>query len=711
LQPLYILDLSMNKIGSRNARLAHYYFPVLITGILVISVSFLTRLLLLIKTAADVHWSFTNIAGIFGMGLLYDFTVASYIIIPMILHLWWMNERIYSPRWKWPVAAIAAGIILLLLLTDLVPKDFNEDLRKILIRYCMFRLGIFVFLALAGHRMRLYWRKAVLVLDIAITCFVLLFNATAEWYFWNEFGVRYNFIAVDYLVYTTEVIGDVWESYPVGWLMAGMGLCSMLLVWMIRRPLTRTIEQPPAFMLRSLAALAFLCLPLAAYWTVNSQFRQFSKNEYVNELAGNGMFEFGTAFRHNELDFFKFYRTLPDSTAFTILHKQLQTPGSRFTSNNVFNIERDITYKEPEKQLNVVLISVESLSADFMHAFGNTGNITPNLDSLAHESIFFTNLYASGTRTVRGLEALSLSIPPTPGQSIVKRPGNEDLFSLGAVFHSKGYTTQYIYGGYSYFDNMAYFFSHNGYKVIDRDALKPAEVHYANIWGVADEDLFSLALHRLDSNYAAARPFFAHIMTVSNHRPFTYPDGRIDIPPSRQVREGAVKYTDYAIGKFIREARQKPWFDHTIFVIVADHCAGSAGSVALPVTGYHIPMLIYSPANISAQVTNRLTAQIDIAPTILGLLKFSYRSKFFGQDVFAVPEDRQRAFISTYQGLGYLKDKRLVIQSPIRTVKEFIPDFANGQATETPLTDSLVQEAIAYYQCASWLIRHKGYGK
>ncbi|MEJ0104958.1 MAG: sulfatase-like hydrolase/transferase [Bacteroidota bacterium] len=129
--------------------------------------------------------------------------------------------------------------------------------------------------------------------------------------------------------------------------------------------------------------------------------------------------------------------------------------------------------------------------------------MTPHLDGLSSKSIFFTNLYATGTRTVRGLECLSLSIPPVPGQSIVHRPGNENLFSLGALLKSKGYTTQFIYGGYSSFDNMGYYFSHNNYDVIDRTAIPADQVHYANIWGVADEDLFTMALKKLDDNYAA----------------------------------------------------------------------------------------------------------------------------------------------------------------------------------------------------------------
>ena len=324
--------------------------------------------------------------------------------------------------------------------------------------------------------------------------------------------------------------------------------------------------------------------------------------------------------------------------------------------------------------------------------------------------ILFTQLYASGTRTVRGLESLSLAIPPTPGQSIVKRPDNEGLFSLGSVFESKGYRIQFIYGGYSYFDNMGYFFANNGYQAIDRDAINPKDIHYENIWGVADEDLFTLSLKELDKNYQDKKPFFSHIMTVSNHRPYTYPEGRIDIP-SHSGREGAVKYTDYAIGRFIKEAQQKPWFKQTIFVIVADHCASSAGKVELPVDKYHIPMIIYAPGMVKPQRFEKLTAQIDIAPTILGMLNFKYRSKFFGYDIFRLEEGRERVFISTYQSLGFIKNKQLYILQPNKKLSAYMSNFETGDTKAIAINPELRKEAISYYQQASYLYQNHLYLK
>jgi phosphoglycerol transferase MdoB-like AlkP superfamily enzyme len=340
-----------------------------------------------------------------------------------------------------------------------------------------------------------------------------------------------------------------------------------------------------------------------------------------------------------------------------------------------------------------------------MTRFGNTQGITPRLDALAARGLLLTNLYATGTRTVRGLEALALAVPPTPGQSIVKRPNNDHLFSLGAVFKSKGYEVRFLYGGYGFFDNMNDFFDGNGYEVVDRLHIPPERIHHETIWGVADEDLFTQALLEADKAHAAGRPSFMQIMTTSNHRPYTYPDGRIDIP-SKSGREGGVKYTDWAIGDFIERASKKPWFDDTVFLIVADHCASSAGKSGLPVNKYLIPAIFYSPKHIKPAELDRMASQIDLLPTLLGLLNFSYRSRFLGYDLFDLEPGRERAFISTYQEVGYLRGARLVKLGPRRDHEVYKPDFADGSAELLPPDPELENEAVSWYQAAAWAYNH-----
>lgn len=648
---IQILSKNLMVICRMNLQLAYVKRNrsglILLLFLLLIGISVLTRILLTIKVSTEVDFSFMNDVGIACIGLLYDFVNAVYFALPLVLYLWLVPQRVYAKP---------------------------------------------------GHVYVLYaW--------FFILTYILLFNGVAEWLFWDEFNARFNFIAVDYLVYTTEVMGNVNQSYPIGWIIVGAVVATATIVLTFKSWIGSSQGHYMPFRKRALYFSLYAVIFVISLLTVTTKLHHFSKNAFVNELAGNGMYELFAAYRHNALDYDRFYKCMNTEDAFRIIHKNLKTVEAQFLSNDPHSIVRTIENAGPEKHWNVVLISVESFSADFMGKFGNKEGITPFLDSLANHSLFFTNLYATGTRTVRGLEALSICVPPTPGQSIVRRPNNEGLFSLAHVFNEKGYTSQFIYGGYSYFDNMGYFFGNNGYNVIDRAALKDEEIDYENVWGVADENLFELALRQIDAK-APGQRVFSHIMTTSNHRPYTYPNGRIDIP-SHTSRNGAVKYTDYAIGKFIREASKKSWFGNTVFVIVADHCASSAGKTELPVNKYHIPMLIYSPGNIVPGTMDRLMSQIDVGPTLLGLLNFSYTSNFFGYDMYKLEPGRERAFISTYQNLGYIRGGKLVILSPQARVETFqlSPD---NESTPAAVDGDRVKEAIAWYEAASNAFKNGG---
>ncbi|MFV0607024.1 MAG: LTA synthase family protein [Niabella sp.] len=685
--------------------------PVFVFYALGLIISFCTRLILFIIAFHNLDLSITNLLGIFFIGVFYDICFLSFAVIPIVLLCWLNNDGMYKKPWVYILLGIMVILVIGSFINNPIPKEYDKKLPVVLSALLILLTGMYVLLYKKTVDFRNRWRTAFFYVLFFIITFLLVFNIISEIAFWQEFGVRYNFIAVDYLIYTNEVIGNIKESYPIGWIIFGVVVISILIFWSIKKFLKSSSSIKVSFTGRTVFALILLAIPVLVYTLVNNSIKQFSNNDYVNELAGNGVYEFATAFFSNDLDYYKFYNTIPDEEAIGILRKQIleRSPTDSFINTNGYSIERIVRYPEPEKKLNIVLISIESISAKFLNSFGNTQNITPFLDSLAQHSLFFTNCYATGTRTVRGLEVLSLSIPPIPGQSIVRRANNDSLFSIGSVLRSKGYTTQFLYGGYSSFDNMGPYFSANGYEVIDRSALKPKEIHYANIWGVADEDMFTLALKKFDEDYQTGKPFFGHIMTVSNHRPYTYPEGRIDISPKEQKREGAVKYTDFCINQFLKQAAQKPWFANTVFVIVADHCASAAGKQALPVTGYHIPLFIYSPAHITPQKVSQMVSQMDVVPTVLGLLNMSYRSKFFGQDIFRIPTGKERVLISTFNALGFLKDSNLVVLTPPQKSEQQQPDFETGEATPTPTEDSLFKQGVSYYQMAEKIFKSGGY--
>ncbi|MCC6948772.1 MAG: sulfatase-like hydrolase/transferase [Bradyrhizobiaceae bacterium] len=536
--------------------------------------------------------------------------------------------------------------------------------------------------------------------------FALLFVGVAEFFFWNEFSSRFNFIAVDYLIYTRETLGNVRESYPVMPLLATVVAATLAAFWLIRKPVWAAGIADggrPSQRMRTSGAL--LLMPVGFFLLLGDGPREALPTTAARELAGDGYYDFVRAFRANDLDFFTFYQTMPEDAAEAELRAEFEEAQSAAAFTNTGSpIARKVVAEGEPKRLNVMLVTMESMGADFLKSFGGQKRLTPYLDRLAADGMQFTRIYATGTRTVRGLEALSLSIPPTPGQAVIKRANNKGFQTLGGIFKEQGYEPLFVYGGYSYFDNMQDFFGGNGYTVIDRTSLPASEISHETIWGVADEDLFRMVIGEMDRRTADGKRVFAHIMTTSNHRPYTYPSGRIDIP-SGSGREGAVMYSDWAIGDFIRRAAKRPWFKDTMFVFIADHTSHARGRTDLPPENYHIPLIIYSPSHIAPQAVDTIASQIDVGPTILALLNMSYMSKFFGQDILTEGRWHQRALMSNYLTVGHLENNVLVELAPKRRVRVSEADTGRELPADDPRRAHWIYETVAHYQVATKILR------
>lgn len=541
----------------------------------------------------------------------------------------------------------------------------------------------------------------------AVFATVCVFTETAELFFWEEFRSRFNFIAVDYLIYTTEVIGNIRQSYPMVPILSGIVLLALLIVFFARGRLTASVPAPSAAVRGGVLA-GTLALCAAAFFVIDIGQAEGTGNRYNDELGKNGFYSFFSAFLKNELDYEDFYPTRPEEEIAREIRREFTAAGTRFLDGDGSEeIRRRVSPRGETKKLNVMLVVMESMGAEFMNENRTDGaNLSPNLSRLAREGLYFSNAYATGTRSVRGLEAVSLSVPPLPGMSVVRRDGNENLETAGKIFSDRGYKTRWIYGGHGIFDNMNHYFASNGFEVCDRASMDDAEITFTTIWGVCDEDLFRRAIREADESSAAGEPFFNFVFTTSNHRPYAYPDGKIDIP-SKTGRDGAVKYADFAVGELLRLAREKPWFEDTVFVFVADHCSSSAGKKELNPEKHKIPLIFYAPAHIAPRRVDALVSQIDVLPTLLGLLGFDYECAFYGQDALA-PDFRSRAFISNYQHIGYIDAAgTLVVMKP---VKEVLIYRGNADAPEIyknsapPPTD----KAIMYYQHAEkWRERLK----
>jgi phosphoglycerol transferase MdoB-like AlkP superfamily enzyme len=559
--------------------------------------------------------------------------------------------------------------------------------------------------------------KVFIYTFFSLTILILVFTFFAEITFWDEFKSRFNFVAVDYLIYTFEVVQNINQSYPLIILIPSMIFITFLVFYyFVKRNYFKMVFQDKIpFSLRIVPFVATITISLTYVFFVSNADAEWSKNRFNNEISKAGIYSFFAELRNNKLDFPTFYTTISNRDAFINVRADLQENNSSYLANG-FSIKRNINDStEINQNPNVIFILMESMSAEFMKEFGNDTAITPFMDELAQKSLFFSALYATGNRTVRGMEAVTLSIPPTPGSSIVKRPDNANLFTISNVFKERNYQCNFFYGGDGYFDNMNAFYGGNGFDIYDRgrgsilsDAIKTTrhniedkEVTFENAWGVCDEDIYNKMIKVADEQYSKRKPFFNFVMTTSNHKPYTYPDKKIAIP-SGTGRNGAVQYADFSLKLLFEEAKNKPWFKNTIFILVADHCASSAGKDEIDVKNYHIPAIIYGPS-IPIQKVDKLCSQIDLFPTLFSLLHWDYTSDFYGKNILN-ENFEQRAFMGTYLKLAMMKKNHAVmILSNQKKEHQYRWNPSTNSLLNVPMQQDFKNQTIAFYQSADYL--------
>lgn len=664
-------------------------------ALLTAAVGFALRIVLLFNAqTTSLDFSFGEWLEIFLFGAVNDLCAATVGFVFLWLFMLSVSRTKYTKPWGWIILALLAAAFCYVAFFNTIFDEYGSVAPRIATCVLGYWAGSFALRLFLPEGFRNHWTTVWFALFVVLYVGAIVFNGISDYFFWNEFGVRYNFIAVDYLVYTNEVVGNIMESYPVVPMTLGIVVVTLLITWyLFRRDLVQA-EYLKGWRWKAVVAPAYVAALFAAIGLLNFNTRfQDSGNVYVNELQANGLYKFYDAFVKNSLDYEQFYITRPEAEAEAFVHGVYGSTGD--------NLHAVSAGGGSEIRRNIVLVTIESMSASYMERFGNTESITPVLDSLYRLGMAFDRVYATGNRTVRGLEAVTLSLPPCPGQSIIKRPNNAGMHSTGVLLREKGYNVTYFYGGNSYFDNMETFFSGNGYDIVDQKSYSPEEITFANIWGVCDEDAYRKVIRTLGEQSQDGKPFFAHVMTVSNHRPFTYPAGKIRIPNDSKTRAGGVLYTDYALGQFLAEASKQPWFDNTIFLITADHCASSAGRTEIPLHKYHIPALIFAPGFVAPQQIEGIVSQIDLMPTLLSLLDMDYDSHFYGRSIFD-PDYVNRAFIATYQDLGYLEGDTFTILSPVRRYEQYrvVPTEENPHNLEPAAQTDTTQldRAVYYYQ-------------
>ncbi len=621
------------------------FAPLAVVTALFLAVATLTRLVLFARNVREVDGPWLAFPLVMSIGLLYDLVAVAYLFAPFALYLGLVPDRVYRSR---------------------------------------------------PHRL-------LVGAGVFAAAFGLLYLAAAEYFFFEEFDARFNLVAVDYLIYPHEVFVNIWESYPVAPVLVAAAAVAAAVAWLARRRLAGSYAAPSRYRERLPVVGAWLSVLALCFAAVDSETWRLSGNRVTNELAQDGVYAFFAAAFTNDLDYDAYYATMPPEEAAARVRRLVAQPNVTFLPGETSPLARHVTNPGRPKRLNVVLLVEESLGADWVGAYGDTRTLTPTIDGMAKEGLVFTNVYATGTRTARGLEALSASFPPIPSEAIVKRPRNEGIFTWADVMRREGYTPTFIYGGFGTFDNMNYYFGHNGFDVHDRTGM-PAP-SFSNIWGVSDEDLLRYAVTVFDRQHKRGERIFSVIMSTSNHKPFTFPAGVPGVKPTGGGRESGVRYADYAIGTFFEAARTRPWFHDTVFVVVGDHGARLYGKEQIPLRSYELPLVFYSPAHIAPRHVDTLASQIDLVPTLLGLLHISYDTVGFGRDILAGDLGDRFVLMSHNHDVGFLRHGHLEVLGMRRTAHEYAYDKeTNRQVPEEERPEDLA-DTVAVYQTAATLFR------
>lgn len=540
--------------------------------------------------------------------------------------------------------------------------------------------------------------------QIALFLFVLLELSTPQ--FIIEYDTRPNRLYVEYLSHPREVFGMLWKGYKA--LLIGAAVAIAGFIWLDHTILESILPDAKLpwwwALLLSVSAMAISILVIRGtlgHRPMNPSTVAYCGDSMLNTLPLNSFYSVSYAIysMKNERSAGDVYGHMDAAEMTNII---CHGAGFEAGPKELPTLHRQTPAKTRATPLNIVLIVQESLGAQYV---GNLGgqNLTPHLDALAQTGWNFTRAYATGTRSVRGLEAVAAGFPPTIADAALRLPGAQsNFFTLAQLLGKHDYRSRFIYGGEAHFDNMKSFFLGNGFNELhDRSTFTNAA--FVGTWGASDEDMFN-RLHALLSD-PPEQPTLTLAFTVSNHSPWEYPQGRIQPQGDPASVENTVRYADWAMGQFFEQARASSYWQDTVFLVVADHDSRVGGASLVPLRHFHIPAVIVG-ANIAPRHDERLISQIDLAPTLLSIAGLETEHPMIGHDL--TRGGGGRAMMQYSENYGYLKADQLIVLEPHKTAQQFqylVPDHYEAR----PLDPALAQEALAHVLWPSWSYQHGAY--
>lgn len=562
------------------------------------------------------------------------------------------------------------------------------------------------------------WGKRLLPTWAALaTVFIVMVEGSTR-AFIAEYGSRPNYLYVEYLRYPREVLS----------MLSGTHLLELIVLWCLAGILAflvfRWLRRDPAWSLRLRPVTCAWLVPLALLVTValvrstldhrpvNPSNAMFTDDSLVNQLPLNSPYSLLYAvYEHqrHDLDAPSPYGALEPDTIQRIVLREAGLPKGRAAVDRpipTLHCQRATHRHKPP--LNLVIILLESVGANHVGELGGKP-LTPSLDALANEGLWLDRLYATGVRSARGIEAVIAGFTPTHLDPVVKLPNTQTgFFTLAQLLDQAGYSTQFIYGGESHFDNMRRFFLNNGFdEVIDENDYD--DPVYMGGWGVSDEDLFTRAHDRFLAQ--GDEPFFSLVFTSSNHEPFDIPPDRVTLETGPDgPRETAIKYADFALGQFLDRARAAPYWDRTVFLVVADHSAHKWGGALVPVDRFRIPG-VFIGDGIPARRVPGITSQIDLLPTALSLIGLDSRHPGIGRDL-TLPEYRDgagRAMMQFHQNQAYIQDDWIIVLQPDWKPRSFRLDEQGEWIWDNSAPSRLKNTALAHALWGPLVIRNNAY--
>jgi phosphoglycerol transferase MdoB-like AlkP superfamily enzyme len=513
---------------------------------------------------------------------------------------------------------------------------------------------------------------------------LLAFMEFATPNFIAQFDTRPNILFVEYLKHPKEILSMLIKAVPGQLIFAALstGLIIYLMNKLITPVFARTrqgfILTAPLFSIMMLTICILLGRSTLDHRPVNPSTVAFSSDPMVNTLPYSSAYSVLYAVYEKvryETGSEKPYGSMSESQILSEVRDSSGLGVDLFLDPTIPTLHRQQINSAfaITKPRNLVIILEESLGADYVGSLGGL-DITPNLDRLSKQGIWFDHLYATGTRSVRGIEAVVTGFPPTPMRSVVKLGGSQhNFFTLAQLLSTKDYATSFIYGGEAHFDNMKRFFSNNGFEtIIDENDYQNAK--YFGSWGASDEDLFDKANEVFTQLNDTGKPFFSLVFTSSNHSPFDFPDDRIELyeEPKNTVAN-AVKYADFALGEYIQKARESAYWKDTVFLIIADHSDRVYGPELVPIEKFRIPALILN-ADSKPRTVSRVSSQIDMLPTLLSMIGLEADHPALGIDMTRPDLDQipARAIMQYGSTQAYMEDQQVVILQKDLPPQQFI---------------------------------------